>query len=201
MSSPVTHILFDVESILAQFNAAQWLDSYWAALSHENEKVNLVSRETTIGDFKRMVAESLLPFTQFRPKPGDYIDVGSGGGIPAVPLLRAGLAVNQAALYERTKKKALALERIVSTLGISGVSVIPESFGEHPVKVQCTLVTMSWVALNRQLLNAIDSVLAPGGTFVYYSRTPLAVTGLSIREFSYSQPTGDIHKYFSLIGK
>jgi 16S rRNA G527 N7-methylase RsmG len=201
VSDQTEHLDFDIESVLSQFKVGEWLDRYWDILSQENRKVNLVSRETDAQEFRRMVAESLLPFAQLRAPYESYLDIGSGGGLPAIPILLSGTVSGPTFLFERTKKKAVALNRIVSALGIKRVKVFPESFGEKPVIEKFALVTLSYVSLTQTLLNSIGATLKPGGVLVYYSRPDFSPTGLTVRTHSYSHSAADIHKRFSLFVK
>ncbi len=199
--SHVTPVAFDIDSLLTQFNADQWLDGYWKTLHAENQKVNLVSRETTAEKFRRIVAEALVPFAQLTPTDGRYLDIGSGGGIPAIPLILSGLTSGPATLYERTKKKALALERICTQLRISGCDIVAESFGEFPRRDKFDLVTLSWVTLTPDLFRSIERVMAPDSKLIYYSKPTFEIPGHKVSIFSYSQALADIHKYFSIITK
>lgn len=199
MTKEVTPLTLEVEAVLAQFNASAWLESYWNQLSLENAKINLVSRETKVEDFRRMVAEALFPFTQLDRRYDSYLDIGSGGGIPAIPILLSGRSAGPTTLYERTKKKALALGRIMAALKLSKTTIVSESFGERPVKGKFSLVTMSYVALSPELLAAITNVLAPGGKFVYFSEPEFKVRSARIEVWSYSQQPAAIHKHFTII--
>ncbi len=201
MTNSVAHLAFDVEQVLAQFNASQWFDRYWEVLSDENSRVNLVSRETTRERFKLIVAEALLPFTQFRPDAQSYLDIGSGGGIPAIPMLLSGAVTAPAVLYERTRKKATVLDRMLKTLGLTDVTVISESFGEQPLYQKFDLVTLSWVALDAQLFKSISAAMNPAAKLVYYSRPEFEIRDHEVSTFSYSQTADDTHKYFSIITK
>ncbi len=198
--SHITPVAFDVDSILTQFHADQWLDRYWKVLYDENQKVNLVSRETTAEKFRRIVAEALVPFTQLEPISGRYLDIGSGGGIPAIPLILSGESDGSVTLYERTKKKTLALERMCARLKIS-CDIIAESFGEIPPKHKFDLVTLSWVTLTPDLFRSIEKVMAPNSRLIYYSKPTFEISGHTVSVFSYSQAPADIHKYFSIITK
>lgn len=198
--SHITQAAFDIDSLLTQFNVDQWLDQYWRALYDENQKVNLVSRETTAEKFRRIVAEALVPFAKLQPTNGRYLDIGSGGGIPALPLILSGVSTGSATLYERTKKKALALERICSQLKIS-CDIIAESFGEIPPKHKFDLVTLSWVTLTPDLFRSIEKVMTTNSKLVYYSQPTFQIPGHTVSVFSYSQNPADIHKYFSIITK
>lgn len=198
MIKTTPHLTFEVEAVLAQFNASAWLESYWTQLSLENAKVNLVSRETKIEDFRRLVAEALFPFTQLEGRFDSHLDIGSGGGIPAIPILLSGRLAGPATLYERTKKKALALERILVALGLSKTTVVSESFGEKPLKKRFLLVTMSYVSLSPELLAAIGGVLTPGGKFVYYSKPEFKRRAFRVQTWTYSQQSISAHKHFSI---
>ena len=198
MNNTTPRLTFDIESVLAQFNASEWIEAYWSQLSLENAKVNLVSRETKHEDFRRIVAEALFPFTQLDGRFDSYLDIGSGGGIPAVPLLLSCRSAGTATLYERTEKKALALERILASLGLSKTTVVPESFGERPLNKRFSLVTMSWVALTPELLVAIDRGMSPGGKFVYYSKPEFKSRSLRVQTWTYSQQAESVHKHFSI---
>jgi 16S rRNA (guanine527-N7)-methyltransferase len=197
----VTPITFEVEAVLAQFDASVWLEPYWSQLSLENAKINLVSRETKVDDFRRMVAEALFPFTQLDRRFDSYLDVGSGGGIPAIPILLSGRSAGPTTLYERTKKKALALGRIMAALELTKITVVPESFGVKPAKGKFSLVTMSYVALSPELLVAIRNVLAPGGKFVYYSKPEFKARLVGVNVWSYSQRSAAVHKHFAIFSR
>ncbi len=198
--SQITPVTLDVDSLITQFNADQWLDRYWQALSEENQKVNLVSRETTADKFRRIVAEALVPFAQLKSTDGRYLDIGSGGGIPAIPLILSSVTTGSATLYERTKKKALALERICKRLEIS-CDIVAESFGENQPNHKSDLLTLSWVTLTPDLFRSIEKVMAPNSKLVYYSKPIFEIPGHTVSIFSYSQTPADIHKYFSIITK
>ena len=193
-----TNLVFDVETVLAQFNASTWLESYWNHLSVENAKVNLVSRETKTDDFRRIVAEALFPFTQIDGCFDSHLDIGSGGGIPAVPILLSGRSTGPVTLYERTKKKALALERMLAALGLAKTTVVPESFGEMALKNRFSLVTMSYVTLTPELLATIENVMAPGGKFVYYSKPEFKRRLFRAQTWTYSQQSSSVHKRFTI---
>lgn len=201
MTNSVRHIAFDVERVLTQFNASQWFDRYWEVLTEENARVNLVSRETTRDNFRRIIAGALLPFTQCKPDGQSYLDIGSGGGIPAIPLLLSGAVTAPAVLYERTQKKAAALDRMLNALEVAPVSVMAESFGEQPLHQKFDLVTLSWVALDAQLFKSISAAMNPAAKLVYYSRPEFEIRDHKVSTFSYSQTPDDTHKYFSIITK
>src|SRR5512140_2142193 len=112
MSNP-NHVALDTAATLTRHSNRNLIDRYYLELMKENAKVNLVSRETSREDFDRLFAESLLPLDIISSgKFTGYLDIGSGGGIPAIPLLISGRVSGSIVLVERTQKKAAALSNL-----------------------------------------------------------------------------------------
>lgn len=165
MSEP---IIYSPAEIVAKYLSPEALNSYFDFLMSENQRVNLVSRETTRGSFERLVAESLLPLewvgTDFR----SLLDIGSGGGMPAIPILLALPVIVRATLVERTLKKARALRGIVQNLGLQA-KVEERNFDEIQRGRPYDLITIRLVKLDRRMLEKALGMLAPGGKIVYWS--------------------------------
>ncbi len=162
-------IPFDTDQLIHKYLPRNRLDSYYELLMKRNRSVNLVSRETSRADFDRMVAESLLPLEYLAGPFEGYLDIGSGGGIPAIPILLSGVAGGRSVLVERTIKKARALEGIAKALNLP-CRVAAQNFEEITNLPRPRLATLRNVKLTDRLLKAIMDTLAPGGAFVYYSR-------------------------------
>jgi 16S rRNA (guanine527-N7)-methyltransferase len=178
------------------------LEKYWTGLMVENQAVNLVSRETSREDFNRLAAESLLPLEHLNlPPTGRYLDVGSGGGFPALPILLT-RKVTRACLFERTGKKAAALARIISSLDLD-VDLCQENFDEAEVQPIYDLATIRCVKLNLPLLKKMLLCLAAGGLFIYYSAPEftLDLRRISVREYSYRSDPNAPTKSFTVFQK
>ena len=161
----------DLGELRARLIPSGRLDEYFRFLMEHNRQVNLVSRETNRASFDRMVGESLLPLEHFATPVQSYLDIGAGGGIPAIPVLLAGVVSGEATLAERTVKKARALTMIIQQLGLSAV-VNPRNFEELDDLSAIDLITLRYVKLNPILLQSIFHVLRPGGCLVYYGPAP-----------------------------
>ena len=159
--------LIDLHDLTSRLVPTGWLDEYYRILMEQNRRVNLVSRETTRPDFDRMVGESLLPLSKITTPVGDYLDIGAGGGIPAVPILLAGAVSGRSVLVERTKKKARALNEVLDKLELTA-EVIPQNFDELHNLPLFDLVTLRYVKLTSPLLEGATKLLRQGGSFVYY---------------------------------
>lgn len=72
--------------VLSQDQMAQF-ERYAGDLLYWNERVNLISRRDTEHIWLRHILHSVsLFFTGQMPKSGRIIDIGSGGGLPGIPL-------------------------------------------------------------------------------------------------------------------
>jgi 16S rRNA (guanine527-N7)-methyltransferase len=95
------------------------LQAFLELLSEANERVNLVSRRSTEQDLAGHLAEALAGVPLLPDRHGfRLLDVGSGGGFPAIPLL---LARRDAFgfLVESTGKKAAFLADACGRLGLT----------------------------------------------------------------------------------
>ena len=165
MSEP---LLYSPSELIAKYLTPDSLNSYFDFLMDENQRVNLVSRETTRGSFERLVAESLLPLEWVGTGYRDLLDIGSGGGIPSIPVILALSGLKRASLIERTLKKARALRGIVQNLGLSA-KVIDKNFDEYHPNHPHDLITIRLVKLDARMLEKALVMLAPGGKIVYWS--------------------------------
>lgn len=181
-----------IEDILQKHSKNGSLDAYLSLLTLENEKINLVSRETSASDLKRLIAESLVPFEKLKLEPGkleNYLDIGSGGGLPAIPII---ITKNppESVLIERRNKKASALRRISLELKIKPV-VIEQTFEDIVFDKTFDLITVRLVRLSGSILKKISEILSHSGVFVYYGAFQSAKCPPELSYTIYSYATGD----------
>lgn len=103
------------------------LGDYLARLLAMNERVNLTAVTDPISVWTRHALDglSIVPALAELPAGAEVLDVGSGGGVPGIPLAiaRPDLRVT---LLEATQKKAIFLADVARALGLDNVSVIAE---------------------------------------------------------------------------
>jgi len=100
------------------------LGDYLGRLLAMNELMNLTGIKTAEEAWERHVLDALalIPLRAEVPAGARVVDIGSGGGLPGVPLAiaRPDLRV---ALVEATQKKAAFLSSVAGAMGLANVSV------------------------------------------------------------------------------
>jgi len=195
-------ITLDSNAILEKYGIIAKCDNWFDALLIENKKLNLVSRETTRDDLRRLSAESILPLEFIeRGSFALHLDIGSGGGFPAFPLMFSG-RIKRTTMVERTQKKALALRRILGSLHMEA-GIIAQTFEEANLETAYDLITLRLVTLTPKLLVPIISHLAIGGVFIYYAPPPPIppAMGLKVKSVRYSSGPSSPAKELAIITK
>jgi len=114
-----------------------------------NEKINL-TRHTDLNSFVSRDLLDTLQLSEHIPKGAKVMDVGSGGGVPGIPLaiLRPNLKVT---LAESVQKKAKVLDSIVRRLGMK-TKVHAKRAESVLAKEQFDVITVRAVASLRKLV-------------------------------------------------
>ncbi len=160
---------YDTATILRTYDPKQKLQVYFDLLKKENQRLNLVSRETSEHGLLQLAAESIFPLSLIdRAFFSSYLDIGSGGGFPSIPIILTG-AVAASTLVERTQKKAAAVRRMLLSLGFRA-RIEPVSFEESLVEPgSYDLITMRLVRLTGPMLAKIGELLTDDGVFLHWN--------------------------------
>lgn len=117
------------------------LRTYADFMREWNEKVNLVSRKN-IGEFEMRHLAHCLAVTSFLKlmKQSTVLDVGTGGGLPGIPMA---ICYPQArfTLVDSIAKKVKAVSDIVDRLGLRNIKVLRARVEELPNKHTFDFVT------------------------------------------------------------
>mgnify|MGYP005726842103 CR=1 FL=1 len=116
----------NLKSIFPDITAAQnqQLARYCALVEEWNRKVNLVSRQDTEHLWAHHILPSAIALKSVKIPPESWLlDIGSGGGFPAIPIkiLRPDL---QILMVDSIRKKKLFLQKVISDLGLEKISVM-----------------------------------------------------------------------------
>lgn len=143
------------------------LGDYLARLLAMNEQVNLTAIKDAESAWERHVLDALtlLPLVADVPAGARLVDVGSGGGIPGIPLAiaRPDLRVT---LVEATQKKAAFLTAVSAAIGLSNVTVHAEraeQLGKSDLRGAFDVVTARAVARLAALVPLVLPFARPGG--------------------------------------
>jgi len=153
------------------------LEAYVRLLERWNTRINLTAlhlHPLTDHALARLLLEPLIAAEHVADSPTPWIDLGSGGGSPAIPLkiLRPRLRLT---MVESVGKKAAFLREAVRTLALADVDIENIRAEELAAIPRCQrraeLVTARAVRGNVALLQAAWDLLSPTGFFWLFRST------------------------------
>jgi 16S rRNA (guanine527-N7)-methyltransferase len=152
------------------------LEAYADRLIDANRKINLISRSSDIvSEITNQLALSLLPLQLIKVPVRRWVDIGSGGGFPVVPL--SVLCENtRFTAVESVAKKAYFIERTCQELGITNLEVIASTIeqvisqGAHD---RWDVVSIKAVTDLEQSLSWASALLVDSGKLITYK--PISV--------------------------
>jgi 16S rRNA (guanine527-N7)-methyltransferase len=140
------------------------LDAFIGLLRHWNRALNLVSRADLEGDLRhRHITQSLALMPHMPPGLDRFIDLGSGGGLPALPVAIA--TGHHVDLVESDQRKAAFLETALAKLGLRGT--VWNQRIEACTTPPALCVTARALAGLPQLLAYTHPMLQPGGVALF----------------------------------
>ncbi len=147
------------------------LAAYCALLREWNDFASLVSRR----DVDRLEsvhipdALSLAGYVRRYAGAGPWVDVGSGGGFPAVPV-KAVVPEAPLVLIERNAKKAGFLRKVIGALGLENVELRHGSYPERTRDMVPSVLTARAVENPGRLARHWREDVAGGAVFLCQSR-------------------------------
>jgi 16S rRNA (guanine527-N7)-methyltransferase len=146
------------------------LATHFRLLLQWNQKINLTAIRDPQQISVRHFAESLYLTTLVAAPCGPFVDVGSGGGFPGIPL-QAIWPEASAVLLEPNQKKAAFLKEVVRQCGWRVARVLAdrlEDAARSDLAGRAQLVTMRAVAPTESVLSDIAALLAVDGLVALY---------------------------------
>lgn len=153
---------------------AESLERYYTLLTKWNAKINLTSRlDAPRHDeaIDRLLIEPLVAARHVPPGSRRMMDIGSGGGSPAIPLALAvpGLELR---MVEPKTRKAVFLREAVRALDLNGATVETSRFEELLTRPELhealDLVTIRAVRVESRTLVGLQAFLRPGGQLMLF---------------------------------
>jgi 16S rRNA (guanine527-N7)-methyltransferase len=137
---------------------------YYQVLAHWNRKINLTALDDPEEAVDRLLLEPVAA-ARHLPRAAEIIDLGSGGGSPAIPLALA-LGVARLVMVESRVRKAAFLREALRELGMTG-SVETARFedlaGRRGFSGAFDLASIRAVRLDAAVLDILAGLLRSGG--------------------------------------
>jgi 16S rRNA (guanine(527)-N(7))-methyltransferase RsmG len=147
------------------------LDIFLDGAEQANGKFNLFSKTLVREDLNILVAESLLPIELgwIDENSGAVIDVGSGWGIPAIPILLA-IPELSMTMVERSQKKAGFVNLMLHRLGLKA-TVVDRSINELQKSSSFSVVTLRQILIDTPITRNLQNLTTGDSTLVYFGPT------------------------------
>jgi 16S rRNA (guanine527-N7)-methyltransferase len=145
-------------------NQLEQLLQYLSLLKKWNKAYNL----TAIDDLAEMVTLHLLDsltIAPYVPETGRHIDVGTGAGLPGIPLAIY-YPQAQFTLLDSNSKKTRFLIQACHELGLRNVSVLHSRAEDYkPERLFDSVLSRAFASL-KDMLNSAQHLCSPGGQFL-----------------------------------
>ena len=158
------------------------LEIYYRLLSTWNRKINLTGlnlSEISPESLDRLLIEPLVAASHVRPAISSILDVGSGGGSPAIPLALSLPAVT-VLMVEAKTRKSVFLREALRALDLNRGDVVTSRFEELLTKPRLheahDLLTIRAVRIEARVLMSLQAFVRPGGE-IFLFRTTAGASG------------------------
>ena len=143
------------------------LETLDALLTRWGKAVDLVGFKTDEEYVRRYFGEALAALA-WLPARGHALDIGSGGGSPALPLAVARRALAWT-LVEANERKAVFLDEAIRALALDDARVVAERYENMVPETPLDVVTLRGVAASAAVLEKIGGEIRPGGRLLWFS--------------------------------
>ena len=161
----------------------QWrqLGDYVELLFRWNERMNLTALDTGDRGLERLVIEPLLAVGRVSASATWMMDIGSGGGSPAIPM-KIGRPGMRLRMVESRARKAGFLRHAVRELNLDAVAVENRRYEALTVRADTReahdVLTIRGVGFDRGSAGRLGELVRPGGVvLVFRSREQGGVCG------------------------
>jgi len=148
---------------------ADQLEAYYRLLATWNTKINLTGlrlSEISPDALDRLLIEPVVAAKYVSPRTSCMLDVGSGGGSPAIPLALA-IPKVRLLMVESKTRKSVFLREAVRALGLKDTDVATARFEELLARPDLheahDLVTIRAVRVEARVLGTLQAFAKPGG--------------------------------------
>jgi 16S rRNA (guanine527-N7)-methyltransferase len=149
------------------------LVAYYELLERWNRKINLTALDDPDAAIDRLLLEPVLA-ARHLPAGNrvQLMDIGSGGGSPAIPLTLASPSPTDLTMVEVKARKSAFLRESIRSLGLTSARVENSRFEELLAKPelheQFDALSVRAVRLEPRMLMTLQAFLRPGGTMLLF---------------------------------
>lgn len=151
------------------------LERYYSLLARWNAKINLTSFSLDPAGqdeaIDRLLIEPVVAARYTAPGAETLIDIGSGGGSPAIPLALAAPRLYLRMVESKTRK-AVFLREVLRELGLGRAEVETSRFEELLTRPELheglDIVTIRAVRVEPRTLTSLQAFLKPGGHLLLF---------------------------------
>jgi 16S rRNA (guanine527-N7)-methyltransferase len=150
---------------------ADRLSAYYELLVRWNRKINLTSIDRVDEAIDRLLLEPIAASRYIPAEAKQLMDIGSGGGSPAIPLK---LAIPRLSLtmVEVKARKSAFLREATRQLGLTSTQVETARYEELLARPELhehhDVVTIRAVRTEARMLTSLQAFLAPGGVMLLF---------------------------------
>jgi len=180
------HLLARLERAGASIDAAaiDALEQYFALLARWNPRINLTAlplNPPSDETFDRLFVEPVVAARHIAPPlsatpPVRWIDLGSGGGSPAIPLkiVRPSWSLT---MVEAKERKASFLREVIRVLRLQETEVVNARFEDMASNGTADVVTVRAVKIDRSFGDIVRKLLSREGVLLVISSSAVSVDG------------------------
>jgi 16S rRNA (guanine527-N7)-methyltransferase len=151
------------------------LASYYELLSRWNRKINLTALDNPDEAIDRLLLEPILATRHLPAGDFDIMDIGSGGGSPAIPLKLASSSSSKLTMVEVKARKSAFLREAVRTLGLEKTTVETSRYEELLARPDLHeafgLLSLRAIRVEVRTLLTLQAFIRPGG-LIFLFRGP-----------------------------
>ena len=158
-------------------DVAAKLETYYRLLATWNQKINLSGlnlAEPTPEAMDRLLIEPLVAARHAPPGTARMIDVGSGGGSPAIPFAAAVHGVRLLMVESKTRKSVF-LREAIRAVELADADVATSRFEELLARPDLheahDLLTIRAVRIETRVLMSLQAFVRPGGQLFLFRST------------------------------
>jgi 16S rRNA (guanine527-N7)-methyltransferase len=151
---------------------ASGLVAYYELLARWNRKINLTSLEDPDEAIDRLLLEPVIAARHLSPAVVDVMDIGSGGGSPALPLALALGPQVRLTMVEVKARKSAFLREAVRHLGLTDARVETSRYEEllalPDLHEKFDVLSMRAVKVESRVLMTLQAFVKPGGSLLLF---------------------------------